>query len=84
MGCLPRDLGVEPFARLRLHGVVLKDGERMSKSRGTVVNPDEYVARYGADVLRVYLLFMGPLSVAGTFATMASTASSAGCRTSGG
>lgn len=67
VGCLPRDLGAEPFARLRLHGVVLKDGERMSKSRGTVVNPDEYVARYGADVLRVYLLFMGPFERGGDF-----------------
>ena len=67
LGHIPVDLGPEPFARLRLHGVILKDGQRMSKSRGTVVNPDEYVARYGADVLRVYLLFMGPFERGGDF-----------------
>ncbi|MDP9380443.1 MAG: leucine--tRNA ligase [Chloroflexota bacterium] len=50
----------EPFQRLRLHGMVTKDGAKMSKSRGNVKNPDEYMEQYGADAFRAYLLFMGP------------------------
>ncbi len=51
----------EPFPRLRSQGIVhATDGKRMSKSRGNVVTPDEVVARYGADVLRIHLLFMAP------------------------
>jgi leucyl-tRNA synthetase len=51
----------EPFPRLRSQGVVhAADGKRMSKSRGNVVTPDEVVARYGADALRLHLLFMAP------------------------
>ena len=57
------DLGLvgfdEPFPRLRLHGTITKDGAKMSKSRGNVVNPDDYVDRYGGDVLRVHLLSSG-------------------------
>ncbi len=51
----------EPFPRLRSQGIVhASDGKRMSKSRGNVVTPDEVVERYGADILRVYLLFIAP------------------------
>ena len=50
----------EPFARLFTQGMIYRDGAKMSKSRGNVVAPDEYVARYGADTLRLYVLFMGP------------------------
>jgi leucyl-tRNA synthetase len=50
----------EPFIRLRLHGFVTKDGAKMSKSRGNVVNPDDYFARIGSDAFRMYMLFMGP------------------------
>ncbi|MGI8688421.1 MAG: leucine--tRNA ligase [Thermomicrobiales bacterium] len=57
MGYLPFE---EPFTRLRLHGFVTKDGAKMSKSRGNVINPDEYIARIGADAFRAYMLFMGP------------------------
>jgi Leucyl-tRNA synthetase len=57
LGYLPFE---EPFKRLRLHGFVTKDGAKMSKSRGNVVNPDEYIARIGADAFRMYMLFMGP------------------------
>ncbi len=57
LGHLPFE---EPFKRLRLHGFVTKDGAKMSKSRGNVVNPDEYIARIGADAFRMYMLFMGP------------------------
>ncbi|KPV48776.1 leucine--tRNA ligase, partial [Kouleothrix aurantiaca] len=57
IGLLPH---AEPFARLRLHGTITRDGRKMSKSRGNVVNPDEYIARYGADATRMALLFLGP------------------------
>jgi leucyl-tRNA synthetase len=57
LGYLPFE---EPFIRLRLHGFVTKDGAKMSKSRGNVVNPDEYFARIGSDAFRMYMLFMGP------------------------
>lgn len=53
---------IEPFTELRNQGMVLSavDGQKMSKSKGNVVTPDEVVARYGTDVLRAYLLFLGP------------------------
>ena len=59
------DVGIigerEPFKRLFNQGQVLGiDGERMSKSRGNVQDPDELVARYGADTVRLFLMFMGP------------------------
>jgi len=57
----------EPFKKFRAHGLIIKDGAKMSKSRGNVVNPDEYIARYGADTLRMYLMFMGPLDKGGDF-----------------
>jgi leucyl-tRNA synthetase len=51
----------EPFPHLRSQGILhASDGKRMSKSRGNVVTPDEVVERYGADILRIYLLFMAP------------------------
>ncbi len=63
------DLGLvpfaEPFARIRLHGFLLKDGAKMSKSRGNVVVPDDYLARVGADNLRMYLLFIAPFEDGG-------------------
>jgi leucyl-tRNA synthetase len=58
------DLGyvgfVEPFARLFTQGMIYRDGAKMSKSKGNVVPPDEIIARFGADTLRLYILFMGP------------------------
>ena len=58
------DMGVvpvrEPFQRLFNQGAILKGGAKMSKSRGNVVNPDEFVDRFGADAVRVYLMFVGP------------------------
>ena len=51
----------EPYAKRTSHGLILaEDGEKMSKSRGNVVNPDEIVTNVGADTLRVYEMFMGP------------------------
>ncbi|WP_262315576.1 leucine--tRNA ligase [Lacticaseibacillus parakribbianus] len=60
------DIGVapykEPFQRLFNQGMILGDNhEKMSKSKGNVVNPDDVVAEYGADTLRLYEMFMGPL-----------------------
>jgi leucyl-tRNA synthetase len=52
----------EPFQRLVHQGMILgQDGEKMSKSRGNVINPDDVVKEYGADTLRMYEMFMGPL-----------------------
>lgn len=62
------DLGVvptkEPFQKLFNQGMILKDGDKMSKSRGNVINPDDIVNQYGADTLRLYEMFMGPLEAA--------------------
>jgi leucyl-tRNA synthetase len=65
------DLGLvpfmEPFPHLRLHGMLTKNGAKMSKSRGNVVNPDRYIADHGADVTRMHLLFIGPWDEGGDF-----------------
>lgn len=59
MGYLPFE---EPFHGLRNQGLILgPDGEKMSKSKGNVVNPDDVVAEFGADALRIYEMFMGPI-----------------------
>lgn len=58
-GHLPPGSNAEPFKQLRLHGWITRDGAKMSKSRGNVVNPDEYVRQYGSDVVRGHVLFMG-------------------------
>ncbi len=59
-----KDLGMvsfdEPFCRLLTQGMVLKDGEVMSKSRGNIVDPDSIIKNYGADTLRVFVLFAAP------------------------
>jgi len=57
----------EPFPNFYAHGLVIKDGAKMSKSKGNVVNPDEYINLYGTDALRMYLMFMGPFSEGGDF-----------------
>ena len=65
-----RDMGLlnvdEPFTRLYHQGMVLgPDGQKMSKSRGNVIAPDDVVSRYGADAVRCYLMFMGPFDQGG-------------------
>ncbi|MGB9152296.1 MAG: leucine--tRNA ligase, partial [Alphaproteobacteria bacterium] len=59
-----RDLGLvtndEPVERLFTQGMVIKDGAKMSKSKGNVVSPDDMIARYGADATRMYALFAAP------------------------
>ena len=57
MGLLPIR---EPFTRLFNQGIITRDGQKMSKSRGNVVNPDDIVAEFGADTVRTYLMFLGP------------------------
>lgn len=57
----------EPFPFLFGHGLIIKDGAKMSKSRGNVVNPDEYIEKFGADALRTYLMFLGPYDQGGDF-----------------
>lgn len=66
-----KDIGLiefdEPFKRFRAHGLIIKDGAKMSKSKGNVINPDEYLERYGADTFRTYLMFLGPYQEGGDF-----------------
>ena len=50
----------EPFSRLFTQGMIYRHGAKMSKTKGNVVPPDAAIARYGADVLRLYILYMGP------------------------
>jgi leucyl-tRNA synthetase len=57
----------EPFTRFRAHGTIVKDGAKMSKSRGNVVVPDTYIAKWGADTFRMYLMFLGPYQEGGDF-----------------
>lgn len=62
----------EPFQKLFNQGMILgEDGSKMSKSRGNVVNPDDIVKEYGADTLRVYEMFMGPLEAMKPWSTKA-------------
>ncbi len=68
------DLGVvnspEPFQRLVNQGMILgEDNQKMSKSRGNVINPDDIITEFGADAMRVYEMFMGPLEVSKPWAT---------------
>ncbi len=66
-----RDQGLltckEPFKRLVHQGLITKDGAKMSKSKGNVVKPDDYVEKFGADIFRMYLMFQGPFIEGGDF-----------------
>ena len=57
----------EPFPKFRAHGLIIKDGAKMSKSRGNVVIPDSYIQQWGADTFRMYLMFLGPFQEGGDF-----------------
>jgi len=57
----------EPFPKFRAHGLLISRGAKMSKSKGNVVNPDDYIKKFGADALRMYLMFLAPLEQGGDF-----------------
>jgi leucyl-tRNA synthetase len=57
----------EPYRTFRKHGLLIKDGAKMSKSRGNVVIPDRYLEEWGADAFRTYLMFLGPYQEGGDF-----------------
>ena len=57
----------EPYERFRKHGLIVKEGAKMSKSRGNVVVPDQYIEEWGADTFRTYLMFLGPYQEGGDF-----------------
>jgi leucyl-tRNA synthetase len=57
----------EPFTRFRAHGHIVREGAKMSKSRGNVVVPDNYIAEWGADTFRTFLMFLGPYQEGGDF-----------------
>jgi leucyl-tRNA synthetase len=65
------DLGLihfdTPYPKFRAHGLIVKDGAKMSKSRGNVVVPDAYIRQWGADTFRMYLMFLGPFQEGGDF-----------------
>ncbi len=62
LGYLP---SAEPFKRFRSHGLLIREGAKISKSRGNIVNPDEYLAKYGTDAVRLYLMFLGDMRQGG-------------------
>lgn len=57
----------EPFTKFRAHGLIIREGAKMSKSKGNVVNPDDYIDTWGADAFRTYLMFLGPFEEGGDF-----------------
>ncbi len=65
------DLGLvdfeEPFAKFRAHGLIIKEGAKMSKTKGNVVVPDRLIDEWGADAFRTYLMFLGPYEEGGDF-----------------
>jgi leucyl-tRNA synthetase len=63
-GLLPFE---EPFKKFRAHGMIIREGAKMSKTKGNVVNPDEYIEKWGADTFRTYLMFLGPYEEGGDF-----------------
>jgi leucyl-tRNA synthetase len=64
-----RDIGYtnsdEPFSHLIHQGTITNQGTKMSKSKGNVINPDQFIEKYGSDVFRMYLMFMGPYELGG-------------------
>jgi len=66
----------EPVKSFRAHGIITKDGAKMSKSKGNVVNPDDFIRNLGADTFRLYLMFIGPFTLGGDFDDQGIT----GCR----
>ena len=68
LGLIPKDIGDEPYLERRNRGIILgPDGQKMSKSRGNIIDPDEYVQKFGADTVRMYLAFLGPYNEVGSY-----------------
>ena len=65
------DIGIldfgEPFEKFRAHGILTKDGRKISKSRGNIIVPDDLIAEWGADTVRLYLMFLGPFEQGGDY-----------------
>jgi leucyl-tRNA synthetase len=57
----------EPFTKFRAHGHIIREGAKMSKTKGNIVNPDEYITKWGADSFRTYLMFLGGYEEGGDF-----------------
>ncbi|MFN8572940.1 MAG: leucine--tRNA ligase [Gemmatimonadaceae bacterium] len=57
----------EPFTKFRAHGLIIKEGAKMSKTKGNVVVPDQFIDQWGADSFRTYLMFLGPYEEGGDF-----------------
>ncbi len=57
----------EPFVRFRAHGLIIREGSKMSKSKGNVIIPDQIIEKYGADTFRTYLMFLGPFDEGGDY-----------------
>jgi leucyl-tRNA synthetase len=57
----------EPFTKFRAHGHIIREGAKMSKTKGNVVIPDQYIEQWGADSFRTYLMFLGPYEEGGDF-----------------
>jgi leucyl-tRNA synthetase len=57
----------EPFSRFRAHGLIIRNGAKMSKSKGNVIVPDPIIEEYGADTFRLYLMFLGPFEEGGDY-----------------
>jgi leucyl-tRNA synthetase len=57
----------EPFTRFRAHGLIIREGAKMSKSKGNVIVPDPIIEEYGADTFRLYLMFLGPFEEGGDY-----------------
>jgi len=62
LGYLPE---AEPFKKFCAHGLLIAEGAKISKSKGNIVNPDEYIEKYGADAVRMYLMFLGDMRQGG-------------------
>ena len=66
-----KDIGVldfeEPFQKFRAHGLLTHNGRKISKSRGNIIVPDDLIEQYGADTLRIYLMFLGPFEQGGEY-----------------
>ena len=57
----------EPYDQFRAHGLIVREGAKMSKSKGNVIVPDPIIERYGADTFRLYLMFLGPFAEGGDY-----------------